>query len=357
MNSIELENLTFIYRNSDTKALDGINFNLQEGEMVVIMGKAGAGKSTLCRCLNGIIPNFVKGELSGDIHILCEPIKDKQIYQVAQNVGLVFQDFESQLFSTSVELEVAFGPENLAMPREEMRERVKYALNAVGLNGFENRQPYMLSGGEKQRLAIASVLSSKPRIMVLDEPTTDLDPLGRHDIFTALRNLKKESMSLLLVEHDTEDVVDTDRIIIMDSGKIISSGVTSEILRDIQLLENNGIRPPQIPKLFAEIGLNELPLTAQEAYAEYRSLNISDEKYNMLLSEDIQKEKNGNVVIEAKNLKYSYTGEKNALNGVDLSIREGEFLAIIGQNGSGKTFQRTAQTICWKHNLSWQKYR
>ena len=341
MNPVYIKNLTFTYRNSDTKALDGINLDLREGEMVAVMGKSGAGKSTLCRCLNGIIPRFQKGDLSGTIEIFGEPIRDKQIYQVAQNVGLVFQDFESQLFSTSVELEVAFGPENLALPREEIAKRIKYALNMVGLEGFENRQPYALSGGEKQRLAIASVLSSKPRIMVLDEPATDLDPGGRYEIFTALRELKKESISMLLVEHDTEDIMDTDRIIILDSGKIVASGSTYDILRNVKLLEQHGIRPLQIPELFMETNMNVFPLTSQEAYnlaGTALDSMISDEEYNLILAKDDQKKrKYGDIAVEVKGLKYSYPEGKNAIAGVDLIIKEGEFAAIIGQNGSGKT--------------------
>lgn len=336
MKPIKINDLSFKYRDSAKKALDGIDFELEDGEIIVIMGRSGAGKSTLCRCLNGIIPKFIKGDLSGEINILGEPIKDKQIYEVAKNVGLVFQDFESQLFSTSVELEVAFGPENLAIPRDEIVHRIKYALQTVGLDGFENRQPYTLSGGEKQRLAIASVLSSMPKILVLDEPATDLDPKGRNDIFTALLNLKEKS--ILLVEHDVEDILNTDRIIIIDNGRIISSGKTSEILNDVTLLENNGIRPNQIAKLFAGLGIKDLPLTAQKAYTTLKSLNLNDQKYQKILLENNQKEeKYGNIIIETKGLKYSYSDGENALNGVDLSIREGEFVAIIGQNGSGKT--------------------
>jgi len=339
MNSIHIKDLSFTYRNSNTKTLDGINLNLNEGEMVTVMGRSGAGKSTLCRCLNGIIPKFIKGDLTGTIEILGESIKDKHIYQVAQNVGLVFQDFESQLFSTNVELEVAFGPENLAIPRDEIRQRINYALKTVGLEGFEKRQPYALSGGEKQRLAIASVLSSKPKIMVLDEPATDLDPGGRYEIFTALNELRKESISILLVEHDTEDVIETNRTVILDSGKIVASGNTHDLFRDVKLLEQYGIRPLQIPKLFMEAGLDLTPLTAKEAYNNgYDLLNplLNEEKYDLIRIKDAEK-KYGDVAIEVKGLKYSYAGNENALDGIDLTIKEGEFVAIIGQNGSGKT--------------------
>ena len=361
MNSVRIRDLNFTYRGGDRKALDGIDFHLREGEMVVLMGRAGAGKSTLCRCLNGVIPKFQKGNFSGDVRVFGESTEDKRIYELAQNVGLVFQDFEPQLFSTSVELEVAFGPENIGLPREEIAARIQYALRAVGLEGFEDRQPYNLSGGEKQRLAIASVLSSKPRVLVLDEPTTDLDPQGRYDILSALKKLRSESISLLVVEQDAEDVVDADRIAIMDAGRIVVSGEAREILCDVQLLERHGIRPPQIAKLFSKTAEDpastqhpasqassvwysssiqhpaSLPLKAEEAYNQLNS-SFDEKKFKLLQSEDEQrKDKYGNVAIEVRGLKYSYPAVDNVLAGIDLQIREGEFVAIIGQNGSGKT--------------------
>ena len=337
MNPIHIENLSFTYRGGEHKALDGIDFHLREGEMVILMGRAGAGKSTLCRCLNGVVPKFQKGEFSGDVQIFGKSTANKKIYELAQNVGLVFQDFEPQLFSTNVELEVAFGPENIALPREEIARRVEYALKAVGLEGFERRQPYNLSGGEKQRLAIASILSSRPKILVLDEPTTDLDPQGRHDILSALKKLRKESISLLMVEQNAEDVIDADRIVIMDAGKILVSGSVREVLSNVHLLEQHGIRPPQIAKLFDGTAMDSLPLTAEEARDQLRD-PIDDKKYEKLQRKDQRKKaRYGSIAIEVKSLKYSYPAMSDVLAGVDLKIREGEFAAIIGQNGSGKT--------------------
>jgi energy-coupling factor transport system ATP-binding protein len=337
MYPIHIRNLSFTYRRGDRKALNEIDFDLREGEMVALMGRTGAGKSTLCRCLNGVIPSFQKGEFSGDVQVFGVPTKAKRIYELAQDVGLVFQDFEPQLFSTSVELEVAFGPENIALPRDEIADRIKYALGMVRLEGFENRQPYNLSGGEKQRLAIASILSIKPKVLVLDEPTTDLDPRGRHDILAALKKLRDESVSLLVVEQDAEDVIDADRIVIMDAGRILASGKPRDILADVQFLEQHGIRPPQIARLFQNAANEPVPFTAEEAYHQL-SDPFHEGRFETVRREDgKRKDRYGNVAIEVRGLKYSYPGMGNVLNGIDLQIREGEFVAIIGQNGSGKT--------------------
>ncbi len=343
MNPVSIRNLNFSYINCNDKALDGVSLDIYGGEFVVLMGRSGAGKSTLCRCLNGIIPNFQKGDMDGEIMIFGEPIKGKKIFEIAQSVGLVFQDFESQLFSTNVELEVAFCPENLAVPREEIAIRVKLALQIVGLTGFEKRQPYTLSGGEKQRLAIASVLSGNPKILILDEPTTDLDPKGRYDVLKTIRSLVNENMSVLVVEHEIEDIIDSDRIIILDKGKVVISGKTRDIITDVQLLENHGIRPSQMAKLFQEVFdyKGTIPITAEEAFEIYKQeidLLINEDMYKERLRIDNQKKNSyGDVIIDVKNLKYSYPESEEILNGIDLKIRQGEFVAIIGQNGSGKT--------------------
>ena len=236
---------------------------------------------------------------------------------------------------------MAFCPENIGLPREEIAARVEYALKAVGLAGFENRQPYNLSGGEKQRLAIASVLSGKPKVLVLDEPTTDLDPQGRHDIFSALKRLKEESTSLMVVEQDTEDAIDADRVLVMDAGSIVASGEAREVLTNVPFLEQHGIRPPQIVKLFSEMPGELAPLTAKEAYESGgNQLNASfdEEAFGLLEQEDeLRRDRYGSLAIEAQELKYSYPDADEVLTGIDLQIREGEFVAIIGQNGSGKT--------------------
>jgi len=341
MEAIKVKEVSFAYQDMHYNALSGINLEVSAGEMIVLMGKSGAGKSTLCRTLNALIPKFYNGMFYGTIEILNELTFEKEVFELAKDIGMVFQDFESQLFSTNVELECAFGQENLSLPVEEMANRIKESLLKVGLVGFENRNPITLSGGEKQRLAIASVLAMKPNILVLDESTTDLDPVGKSEIFVVCELLKQEGVTLLLVEHEIELVYRADKIILIDQGEIVLEGAPAEILRKVGFLERCGIRPPQIPKLFQELKYKgKLPLTPKEAYQilKLQDWQIPEARYNVLKWEDAKRmEKYQDPIIEIADLEYAYPDGKKVLNGIDLTIRGGEFVAILGQNGSGKT--------------------
>jgi energy-coupling factor transport system ATP-binding protein len=173
--AVIIRDLAYTYRGQKEPALDGVSLEVAEGEFVVVMGHSGAGKSTLCTSLNGLIPHFFRGRMQGEVLIEGRSTREGKVGEFARDVGLVFQDFEAQLFSTNVALAVAFGPENFEVEREEMARRVESVLSQVRLEGFEGRQPATLSGGQKQRLAIASVLAMEPRILCLDEPPVDGD--------------------------------------------------------------------------------------------------------------------------------------------------------------------------------------
>ncbi len=342
MKAIEIKDLNFTYRNSERKAIDSVCLSQNEGELIVIMGSTGAGKSSLVRCLNRIIPNFFKGDFAGEIKILDTDIARQKVTGMADKIGMVFQDFETQLFSTSATLEVAFGAENLGVSREEIKRRINDSLEKAGLAGYEERDPSSLSGGEKQRLAIASILAIKPRILILDEPTTDLDPLGKQEIFQVLKDLLKEGLTVVLVEHETEEIGDADRIIIIRDGRIIEQGKSGDILSRVNILKDNGIRPPQLVKLLSELNIpcQTWPLKTNQAFSTLKSNNrrLSDDKYFTLCQGDKEKEKSyGKEIIKVEDLVHIYPTGQKALTGVNLSIKEGEFIAIIGQNGSGKT--------------------
>src|ERR671911_458302 len=340
---VSIEGLGYRYRGQQKPALAGVDLEVAEGEFVVVMGPSGAGKSTLCVSLNGLIPHFFQGEMEGEVRVWGRSTREGKVGGFAEEIGLVFQDFEAQLFSTNVALEVAFGPENLGIERGEMIERVERVLGQVRLEGFEKRTPATLSGGQKQRLAIASVLATEPRILCLDEPTTDLDPAGKLGIFEIAEDLKdRDDVTLIVVEHETEETLDADRIIVLREGKIVADRPAREVLRDVELLQESSVMPLQVTRYFHEMGLwqGQLPLTPQEGVAEFkrRGWRVSPERHGELVEADEKRdEAYGEPVIEVEALTHRYPNGVVALEGVDLSVRRGEFLAVLGQNGSGKT--------------------
>jgi energy-coupling factor transport system ATP-binding protein len=341
--AVGIEGLAYRYRGQQKPALKGVDLEVAEGEFVVIMGPSGAGKSTLCVTLNGLIPHFFRGKMEGEVRVGGRSTREGKVGEFAQEVGLVFQDFEAQLFSTNVALEVAFGPENFRVERGEMIERVERMLGQVRLEGFEKRTPATLSGGQKQRLAIASVLAIEPRILCLDEPTTDLDPVGKLGIFEIAEDLKdRDDVTLIVVEHETEETLDADRIIVLRDGEIVADRPAREVLRDVELLQESSVMPLQVTRFFHEMGLwqGQLPLTPQEGVVEFRrrGWRVNPDRHGRLVEDDATREEGyGEPVIEVEGLTHRYPNGVVALEGVDLTVRKGEFLAVLGQNGSGKT--------------------
>jgi energy-coupling factor transport system ATP-binding protein len=342
--AIEIKNLSFQYKTQkQDKALNDLNFSVEAGQFVVIMGPSGAGKSTLANSLNGLIPNFVRGQYSGEVTVLGRNPAKEQVGAMAKDIGLVFQDFEAQLFSTNVKLEVVFGPENFNVPNEEMAALIERTLQTVNLQGLAERVPATLSGGQKQRLAIGSVLAIKPRILCMDEPTTDLDPLGKLGIFQIARTLHdNKELTLLIIEHETEEALAADRIVIMEKGQIVADGLPREILRQVDFFHSLGIMPLQVPEFFNQLGLakEELPLTPDEGLAAFRANGfiLDEAKYQEIIAREAKREAQyGTSILTVSGLKHQYADGNMVLKGIDLEICQGEFLAVLGHNGSGKT--------------------
>lgn len=331
--AISIRELTFTHHGSARPALVDVNLTIPDGTFTAIMGQAGCGKSSLCLALNGLIPRVVRGRFQGSVTVRARFVGDSAVADLAQVVGLVFQDFESQLVSTNVELEVAFGPENFAVPREEIRRRLDRYLKLVGLEGFRRREPAGLSGGQKQRLAIASVLALEPEVLVMDEPTSDLDSIGQDHVLHIAHEVTKAGRTLVLVEHDAEAVIAADQVILMKEGGIVASGPARGLLSDPGLLEHCGVRPPQVVELFKRLGLPEIPLTVEEGLALLQASRRPIRRTEDRAPTPVD----GPVVIQARSASYTYRQGDAALREVDLTIRRGEFLAIVGQNGSGKT--------------------
>ena len=270
---VKITDLYFRYKRAARPVFHGLNLFVRPGERVAILGPSEAGKSTLALCLQGLIPRMIKGDFAGRVEVdgvlttACRP------RQLAGRVGILLQDFEAQLFSTRVDQEVAFGPENLGLPREELRRRVAECLALLGLAGLDDRDPATLSGGQRQLLALAAVLALAPKLLVLDEPTTDLDPLRVEELLATLDRLSRtRDLTLVFLGEDLRLARLCSRIVLFNRGEILADGPPEVILREVELLRGLGLNPPELPALFHDLGQTTLPLTLEEAVDQARGL-------------------------------------------------------------------------------------
>ena len=355
---IRIDNLTFRYSDTDRPALRDINLEIQDGEFVLITGPSGGGKSSFCRCLNGLIPHFYGGEITGKVEVDGLDTMKHSTKEMATEVGMVFQDPENQLVAMDVEREVAFGLENLAFPFELMAKRMEEALDTVGIASLRHRTVNELSGGEKQRVAIASVLALYPNILVLDEPTSELDPKGAEEVLNVVERLNDElGVTVILVEHRLDRVTQhVDRMLVLDNGMLVSDGTPQSVLSGDKVSQS-GIGIPPIIKLVQGlkdkgIGIDNIPLTVKEGraalakvmplQAKQGNLNLPERK--VITSEAKQSPRpfatlraSAQPMVEVKGLYHVYPGDLVALRNISLKICEGEFVAIMGRNASGKT--------------------
>lgn len=343
---IQLEDVSYKYPRSKKWAITHLSVKINRGEFVAVMGENGAGKSTFCQMLNGIIPNSVGGNLKGRVLTDGMDTREVGIAQLATKVGIVLEDPETQLFTTSVMSEVAFGPENLCLPADEIRERVKWALEVVRLAGYEERMPSALSGGQKQRLAIASNIAMRPDILVLDEATSQLDPVGVEEVLSVVRELNQKYGMTIVMATDASEMVAKlmDRVIVLDQGQLIAEGTPREIFADTQLFQKFMIRSPQVSQLGAFLRkeghpLKKFPITVDEAkngLAELLKGRFDNSKTRG--NGNLRRSEAGDPIITVDHLDFTYQPlNVHAVKDVSFIIHKGEFVALIGQNGSGKT--------------------
>lgn len=248
---IQLESVRFTYdsANGEIVALSDIDLTIMPGEMTAVVGKNGSGKSTLALLANGLLL-----PTSGAVSIDGMDTRDPDhTWEVRSRVGIVFQNPDNQIVGTVVEEDVAFGPENLGVPREELRVRVDAALDIVGLTGMERREPHLLSGGQKQRLAIAGVLALDPAYIMFDEPTAMLDPTGRADILALMERLRRDGHGIVHITHHLADISNADRVVVLSQGRIAFTGSPEELLGDHERLEAWGLELPPIARMVAEL--------------------------------------------------------------------------------------------------------
>ena len=269
--SIKIENLTHIYSPNgpfEKKALDNVNIEINDGDFVAIIGHTGSGKSTLIQHMNGLEKATSGKIFIDDIDITA---KDVKLTDIRKKVGLVFQYSEYQLFEETIEKDIAFGPTNLKLSEEEIKNRVKKAMEMVGLDyeAYKDKLPFDLSGGQKRRVAIAGVIAMEPKVLILDEPTAGLDPKGRDDILGQIRQLHdKYGMTIVLVSHSMEDVAKlAEKVIVMNKGKVVLTGTPQEVFKEVDILEEIGLGVPQVTYLMKEL--------------IKKGFNVSDEAYTI----------------------------------------------------------------------------
>jgi energy-coupling factor transport system ATP-binding protein len=346
--AVRAQGLGVTYRGADRRALGKVSLDVRQGEMVLVMGASGAGKSTLIKALSRIVPCFESARVDGEVELFGEPIDVRTVGDLAGTVGVIFQDFEAQLFSTNVLCEVAFAMEQLGVPSAQMPERVDGALAAVGLSGFSARDPATLSGGEKQRLAIAGLLTLDPPLLLLDEPTTDLDPVGKAEVLGLLDGLKKRGRTLIVVEHEIGVAAVADQILLLRAGEVVAYGPPRDLVTDVRLFEACGVRPHDIARLFVLLGIE--PGEWRDAMGDRSGSGGARAAHRTLVAAGLSPGRRatpgpgeaatrpaGQSLVEVRGVSFAYQDGVRALDDVSFSLAPGEFVAVIGQNGSGKT--------------------
>jgi energy-coupling factor transporter ATP-binding protein EcfA2 len=282
---VNLQDVTYKYPLTDSPVLQNINLQVQEGEFVAVIGPNGAGKSTLCYTLAGFVPHFFKGELTGVVEVAGVESSNSSLSEWVLNVGLAFQNPFNQISGAKYTVfeELAFGLENIGVPREEMKARVEEAMKLTGIRDLADRSPYSLSGGQQQRVALTSILVMQPKVLVLDEPTSQMDPIGTREVFGVIHSMSERGMTVIMAEHKVEWIAQfADRVIALKDGQILLEGTPSEVMTSPLLSENGfGIsRYTSVARKAKEMGLwkkDRLPVTLDEAVEGFSSALPSGE--------------------------------------------------------------------------------
>ncbi len=344
---IEIRNMSFKYPLGSEPSLHNINLKIYPGEYVVITGPTGSGKTTLALTLNGIIPHLVEGELEGEVIIEGMRVSEHPVHELTSTIGMVFQNPEDQLFSINVTDEVAFGVENMGYPRDEIIERVDQAIEKIGLASRRNYSIFHLSGGQKQKVAIASNLAIAPKVLVLDAPTADLDPVSSREVVTTLVEMRKKDLAktFLVIDSDISDVISlADRIIVLNEGCIVMDSTPVDLLMNhFDELDALGIRMPDHIRLMHWL---------HDQFPEITDFCVEQDQVQMLLQSLTASGKlifgdpvlpmphrNGSPsdIINFNHVTFKYDKGPTILEDASLKIQNGEWVAIIGENGTGKS--------------------
>lgn len=337
---LEIKNLTYFYPGENKPALDNINLSIEEGEFVLLAGGSGSGKSSLVRAMTGLIPEFYGGRIGGNVRLDGEEIKNIERKKVVQKIGMVFQDPESQLVMTNVEQELAFGMENLGLTPELMKRRIMEVSGALSLHPVLKESIPELSGGLKQKVMLASILAMQPDILILDEPTSQLDPVAGEEILTMIRRLNEDNgITVILIEQRLERCFHlADRVLFMEEGRIIYNGIDREETAKWAVTNKSPFIPP-LSKIFAAVGSKQVPMTVKDGRrilkSMYRSYKIEIGPQKKITESDAAKQTD--PVVEVERVWFSYGKGPEVLKNIDLIIHPSDFLVVMGENAAGKT--------------------
>ena len=344
--SIEFKDFTFRYKTQKEATLHNINLTLYEGEKVLILGPSGCGKSTLANCLNGLIPFSYKGEIEGSLKVAGIETKDASIFEISKHVGTVQQDTDAQFVGLSVGEDIAFSLENRSMPRDEMIPRVLRTATIVGMEDFLIQPPFQLSGGQKQKVALAGILHDEEEVLLFDEPLAALDPaMGMTAVDLIDQIYREQHKTVVIIEHRLEDVLyrHVDRIVMMDQGNILMDSTPDELL-STGLLKEHGIREPLYISALKNAGIQFNETTHLDNIEEldidaYRQA-ILDE---MKASNPYEIPERGELLLKVDHVDFSYD-QRKVLDDVSFEVHRGERIAIVGKNGAGKSTM--AKMLC-----------
>lgn len=330
----------------DAPFLQDLNFTIEPGSFVAVIGPSSCGKSTLGLCLTGVHPNILGGSIWGSIHVGGLNTLEAEVADLATKIGIVFQDPDSNFCNLFVDEEVAFGPENLLVDADEIRRRVRTHLDFVDMAGFDKRRNAELSGGQKQRTAIASVLAMESDVIILDQPTANLDPYGKEEIFRTLSKLNRETgKTLILIEHQIDNLIEyVDHLIVMDKGRILFQGPPRQVLREhgVAIEQELGLWLPEATRaglaLEAQgVVLDKIPVNVRELAPVLEAnaglfLNRED-----LIEDKLSRHAHAADILTVEDVVFCYPAKPNVLKGVSFSIKKGSIAALMGENGCGKS--------------------
>jgi energy-coupling factor transport system ATP-binding protein len=340
MTTVRIDNLAFAYAGATQPTLRNVNLTIQPGEVVLLTGPSGCGKSTLALALGGLIPTRISGAMRSGIYLDAVNLAPLKIHEIAQHIGIVFQNPDNQIVNLSVEEEVAFGPENLMLPADEIERRVVGALRATGMLALRHEQIFALSGGQKQRAVIAAALAMQPEVLVLDEPTSDLDPVGTQEVLQVLRDLSRSGeMTIILIEHKIDEVFAwVDRVLLMDQGSIVIDAPPTRAFAESARWHVLGVAVPQflqVAEALPDVFAGATPLTLDQmvgalAHSEYANSLQTHTNAPIVVPPTLL------PVMSWRNIDLVYD-EHQVVFDVSMDVYPQEWVALIGANGSGKT--------------------